>query len=198
VHRSIADEFRTKLLARIAQLQTGNHLEDPDVSLSGLFTPASARNVISLVESAVTKGATLLAGDMAAPTGPNKTIVRPHVLEGVTPDMDLFHKESFGPILCLSTFDTDDEAVAAANDSEFSLCASVFGGDVMRSLALARRVRAGSCHVNGPTVYVEATLPNGGVGGASGYGRFGGVAGVEEFTERKIISLAERGQKYNI
>ncbi|KAL1880079.1 hypothetical protein Daus18300_001442 [Diaporthe australafricana] len=196
VHRSIMAEFKAKLLERIGKLRTGNHMEDPDVSISGLFTPASAAGVLKLLESAVEKGAKLIAGDMAV-AGPNKTILCPHVLEGVTPDMDVFHKESFGPIMCLFEFDTDDEAVASANNSDFSLCASVFSRDVMRALDVARRVRAGSCHVNGPTVYIEATLPNGGVGGSSGYGRFGGIAGVEEFTERKIISLASPGQKYN-
>lgn len=196
VHRSIAGEFREKLLARVAGLKTGNHLEDPEVSISGLFTPASAAGVLRLMEAAVEKGARVIAGDMAV-SGPNKTIMCPHVLEGVTPEMDVFHKESFGPILCLFEFDTEEEAIASANDSDFSLCASVFSRDVMRALDVARRVRAGSCHVNGPTVYIEATLPNGGVGGSSGYGRFGGIAGVEEFTERKIISLASPGQKYN-
>ncbi|KAH8780961.1 aldehyde dehydrogenase domain-containing protein [Diaporthe sp. PMI_573] len=197
VHRSIMDEFRTKILERIAQLRTGNHIEDPDVSISGLFTPASAANVLKLMESAVEKGAKVIAGDMAI-SGPNKTIMCPHVLEGVTAEMDVFHKESFGPILCLFEFDTEEEAIASANNSDFSLCASVFSRDIMHALNVARQVRAGSCHVNGPTVYIEATLPNGGVGGSSGYGRFGGIAGVEEFTERKIISLAAPGQKYNI
>lgn len=197
MHKSIMEEFRTKLLDRIAKLRTGNHIEDPDVSISGLFTPASAGNVLKLLESAVEKGAKVITGDMTI-SGPNKTIMCPHVLEGVTPEMDVFHKESFGPILCLFEFDTDEEAIASANNSDFSLCASVFSRDIMRGLDVARRVRAGSCHVNGPTVYIEATLPNGGVGGSSGYGRFGGIAGVEEFTERKIISLASPGQKYNI
>lgn len=196
VHRSVIVEFREKLLARIAGLRTGNHLEDPEVSISGLFTPASAASVLRLMESAVEKGAKVIAGDMAI-SGPNRTIMCPHVLEGVTPEMDVFHKESFGPILCLFEFDTEEEAIASANNSDFSLCASVFSRDTMRALDIARRVRAGSCHVNGPTVYIEATLPNGGVGGSSGYGRFGGIAGVEEFTERKIISLASPGQKYN-
>ncbi|KAL2289468.1 hypothetical protein FJTKL_01742 [Diaporthe vaccinii] len=196
VHRSIMAEFREKLLARVAELKTGNHLEDPDVSISGLFTLDSAAGVLRLMESAVEEGATVIAGDMAI-SGPNRTIMRPHVLEGVTPEMDVFHKESFGPILCLFEFDTEDEAIESANNSDFSLCASVFSRDIMRALDVARRIRAGSCHVNGPTVYIEATLPNGGVGGSSGYGRFGGIAGVEEFTERKIISLAAPGQKYD-
>lgn len=196
VQKSIMPEFRSKLLERIAKIKTGNHMEDENVSISGLFTPASAARVLDWLKAAVEKGAKVVTGDLQV-SGPNKTIIAPHVLEGITPEMDLFDKESFGPVVCLFEFDTEDEAIAAANNSEFSLCASVFSKDVMRALDIARQIRAGSCHVNGPTVYIEATLPNGGVGGSSGYGRFGGIAGVEEFTERKIISLAKPGQRYH-
>lgn len=196
VHERIIDEFRAKLVARIAQIKTGNHMEDEDVSISGLVTPASAARVLGWLQAAADQGARVVAGDLRV-SGPNQTIVAPHVLEGVTPAMALYGEESFGPVVCLFAVATDDEAVARANASAFSLCASVFSRDVMRALAVARRVRAGSCHVNGPTVYIEATLPNGGVGGSSGYGRFGGIAGVDEFTERKIISLATPGQKYH-
>lgn len=196
VHESIAETFTAALLERIAHVWVGNHLEDAGVSMSGLCSPAAAERVLAMVRDAVDAGARLLTGDMQA-TGPNGTIVRPHVLSGVTPAMDVFRRESFGPVLALATFAGDDEAVALANDSDYSLCASVFSRDVMRALTVARRVRAGSCHVNGPTLYIEATLPNGGTGGGSGYGRFGGIAGVEEFTERKIVSLAEPGQRYD-
>lgn len=196
VHQRIMDEFKQKLLDRIATLKTGNHMEDPDVSLSGLFTPASASRVLAWLKAAVEKGAQVVAGDLAV-TGPNKTIICPHVFEKVTPDMDLFSKESFGPVVCLFEFATDQEAIDSANASEFSLCASVFSRDIMRALDVAREVRAGSCHVNGPTVYIEPTLPNGGVGGSSGYGRFGGIAGVEEFTERRMVSLVKPGKKYH-
>lgn len=195
VHSDIMPEFKQKLLARAGALKCGNHLEEKDVSISGLYTPTSATRVLGLVQSAVDAGATLLAGDLQI-HGPNNTIMRPHILEGVTRAMDLYHHESFGPVIVLLQFETDDGAIALANDSDFSLCASIFSRDIVHALDLAKEVRAGSCHVNGPTVYIEATLPNGGVGGSSGYGRFGGMAGVEEFTERKIISLAQPGIKY--
>ena len=178
VHKSIAPAFKAALLKRVKAIKVGNHIDDADVSISGLFTPESAARVQQLLKQAVDEGAELLTGDLQV-TGPNKTIVAPHILQGVTPEMDIFDKESFGPVFYLAEFDTDDEAVAMANNSQFSLAASVFSRDVMRALDVARQVRAGSCHVNGPTVYIEATLPNGGTGGSSGYGRFGGIAGVE-------------------
>jgi acyl-CoA reductase-like NAD-dependent aldehyde dehydrogenase len=196
LHRSISGDFKKKLLRKVEGLKCGNHLEDPDVSISGLITPASATRVLGLIIAAVNGGASLLTGDMKI-TGPNNTIVGPHILEGVTPDMDIAHKESFGPVMILSEFGSDEEAIASANNSDFSLCASVFSRDVMRAMDIARQVRAGGCHINGPTVYVEAPLPNGGTGGGSGYGRFGGMAGVEEFTERKIITLAKPGMRFH-
>jgi len=195
VHRAVMGPFRERLLKRVGELRCGNHLEDGEVTISGLFTAASAARVQALLQAAVDGGARMLAGDLGI-AGPNKTIIAPHVLEGVTPEMDIFHKEAFGPTLLLSEFDTDEEAVAQANNTEFSLCASVFSKDIMRAMDVARQIRAGSCHINGPTVYVEAPLPNGGTGGSSGYGRFGGMAGVEEFTERKIITLAKPGMRF--
>lgn len=195
VHSSIANQFRTELVRRVGGLKCGNHLETPDVSVSGLYTPSSCARVVALVQEALEQGAELLAGSTAI-FGPNKSILAPIILDKVSSDMSIFHKETFGPVICLTECSSDEQAVALANDSDFSLCASVFSKDIMRALQAARKVRAGSCHVNGPTVYIEPTLPNGGTGGSSGYGRFGGVAGIEEFTEKKIISLAQPGMKY--
>ncbi|CAI4216050.1 unnamed protein product [Parascedosporium putredinis] len=196
VHKSIMGQFKEELLARTKQLKCGNHLVDRDVSISGLYMPASAKRVIELVQSAVDGGATLLMGDLQI-DGPNKTIVRPHILQGVMREMDLYHQESFGPVMILIEYETDEQSVELANDSDFSLCASIFSRDIMRAMEMAKEVRAGSCHINGPTIYIEPTLPNGGVGGSSGYGRFGGIAGIEEFSERKIISLAQSGMKFH-
>ncbi|XXH00971.1 hypothetical protein Hte_007322 [Hypoxylon texense] len=195
VHNSVAEKFKGALLRRTKSIRVGNHEEDPEISISGLFSAASAKRVQALLDGAVASGAKLLCGDIST-SGPNETIMSPHVVDAVTPAMDIFHKESFGPLICLSPFETDEEAVSLANSTDFSLCAAVFSRDVMRALDIARRVRAGSCHINGPTVYIEATLPNGGTGGSSGYGRFGGIAGVYEFTEPKIISLGKSGMRY--
>ncbi|KAJ9612040.1 hypothetical protein H2200_003635 [Cladophialophora chaetospira] len=195
VHHSKADTFTKQLVDRARKVRYGNHLELPDVSMSGLYSCQSAARVVGMVKKAVEQGAELLLGDMKA-TGPNQTIVGPHVLRGVSCDMQIFQEESFGPLIVISEAGSEQEAIELANDSDFSLCASVFSQDVLRAMEVAKQVRTGSCHIYGPTVYIEATLPNGGTGGASGYGRFGGVAGVEEFTERKIISLVKPGLRY--
>lgn len=196
LHESIAESFKNALLERVKSLRVGNHAEDPNVSISGLFTPVSTKRVQKLLSDAVSSGAKLLCGDVSA-SGPNLTIMAPHVVDAVTPSMEIFQRESFGPLVCLTTFTTDDEAISLANNSEYSLSAAVFSKDVMRALDIARQVRAGSCHVNNPSVYIANGTPNGGVGGSSGYGRFGGMAGVQEFTELKIISLGKSGVKFS-
>ncbi|KAK7921584.1 aldehyde dehydrogenase [Apiospora marii] len=197
VHESVAEEFKQLLVKRVAEIKVGDPAEDDTVSISGLFSPVHARRVKEMLEAARGAGARLLLGDLNL-VGPRGTIMGPHILDGVTPDMDIFRRESFGPLVCLTEFrgDDDEEAVRLANDSEYSLSGAVFSRDVMRALAVARRMRAGACHVNGSTIFFEPTVPNGGTGGSSGYGRFGGMAGVEEFTQRKIITLAKGDMKY--
>jgi acyl-CoA reductase-like NAD-dependent aldehyde dehydrogenase len=197
VDNSIADAFVKLLVERIAKIKVGNHIEDPSVSLSGLCCCAAPKRILSIIDSAVDEGANLVVGDRKI-SGPNKTILQPHVLDNVRPSMSIFQEETFGPIICITQVASDDEAIAVANNSEYSLCASVFTRNVLKGMEFAQRIRAGSCHVNGPTVYIEPTLPNGGTGGRSGYGRFGGIAGVEEFTERKIVSLCQPGMKYSL
>ncbi|KIX07981.1 uncharacterized protein Z518_02635 [Rhinocladiella mackenziei CBS 650.93] len=197
VDESIADKFNELLLQRVSRIKIGNHLEDHSVSLSGLHSPGLASRVLSLVDEAVSAGACLIAGDRTS-TGPRKTIVQAHVLDKVTPEMGIFHEETFGPVICVTHVSSIDEAIDVANNSEYSLCASVFTRDVMAGLDVAKQVKSGSCHVNAPTVFIEPTLPNGGVGGRSGYGRFGGTAGIHEFTDQKITSLVVPGMKYPI
>ena len=88
-----------------------------------------------------------------------------------------------------------DDAVRIANDSDYGLAAAVFGRDVTRALSVAQRIECGVCHVNAATVFDEPQLPFGGVK-ASGYGRFGGRAAVEHFTELRTITIATGRQEY--
>ena len=99
-----------------------------------------------------------------------------------------FALESFGPIVGIIRAKDEEDAIALANDSEYGLSAAVFTRDTARGLKVARRIRSGICHVNGPTVHDEPQMPFGGVG-ASGYGRFGGKAGIDSFTELRWITI---------
>ena len=90
-----------------------------------------------------------------------------------------------------------EEALALANDTEYGLAAAVFGRDVTRALAVAKGIESGICHINAPTVHDEAQMPFGGVK-ASGYGRFGGKAAINEFTELRWITIQTEPQHYPI
>jgi acyl-CoA reductase-like NAD-dependent aldehyde dehydrogenase len=119
------------------------------------------------------------------------------VIDGVNSSMRIYGEESFGPVVCVVRVNGADEAVRVANDTEYGLSAAVFGRDIARALEVAKRIDSGICHVNGPTVHDEAQMPFGGVK-ASGYGRFGGKAGIAEFTELRWITIETGPQHYPI
>lgn len=195
VDEAIAGEFRSALVAKVKTITCGNHYEDRNVCLSGLFTPASAQRILKLITAAISQGAELILGDLQV-SGPNGTVMQPHILDKVTMDMEISSSETFGPVLCLYSAGSTSEAISIANASEFSLCASVYSKDLSRAMDAAKQIRAGTMHINGPTLYIEPPLPNGGTGGRSGYGRFGGMSGVEEFTEKKVLCIAHSSLVY--
>jgi acyl-CoA reductase-like NAD-dependent aldehyde dehydrogenase len=114
--------------------------------------------------------------------------MQPAIVDEVTPEMLVYQEESFGPIVSVLRFDSDEEAIRMANDSEYGLSSAVFSRDIGRAMAVARRIESGICHINGPTVHDEAQMPFGGVKG-SGYGRFGGKAAIAEFTDLRWITV---------
>jgi len=146
--------------------------------------------VQKLVGDAVKKGAKVIAG------GETKgTIMQGIVVDHVTPAMDLFREESFGPQVSITRVQSADEAVRLANDTEYGLSSAVFSRDVARALELAKRIESGICHINGPTVHDEAQMPFGGTK-ASGYGRFGGKTAIDEFTELRWITIQTTPRHY--
>jgi vanillin dehydrogenase len=121
----------------------------------------------------------------------------PTVVDHVTPAMRLFRDQSFGPIVAVTRVSGVEAAVAAANDTEYGLSSAVFGKDIARALAVAERIESGICHVNGATVHDEAQMPFGGTKG-SGYGRFGGKAAIDQFSEIRWITVETRRKQYPI
>jgi acyl-CoA reductase-like NAD-dependent aldehyde dehydrogenase len=110
------------------------------------------------------------------------------VVDRVTREMRLYSEESFGPVVAIVRAKDEEDAIRLANDSEYGLTAAVFSRDTARAIAVARRIRSGICHINGATVHDEAQMPFGGTK-ASGYGRFGGTAGIAEFTDLRWITM---------
>ena len=115
-------------------------------------------------------------------------MMAPTILDHVTPEMKVYHEESFGPLSAVVRVSSIDEAVAAANDTEYGLAASVFGQDVGRAEAVADRLDAGNRHVNMATVHDQAHMPFGGLK-ASGYGRFNGLEAINEFTDTVLTTV---------
>ncbi|RVC52697.1 aldehyde dehydrogenase, partial [Mesorhizobium sp. M4B.F.Ca.ET.088.02.2.1] len=188
VDEKVADEFVAKLAARAAQLPAG----DPrgHVVLGSLISSQAADKMEELVADAVAKGAKLVAGGKR--TG---TVVDATLLDHVTPSMRVYAEESFGPVKPVIRVKGEDEAVRVANDTEYGLSSAVFSRDIKRAMAVAARIQAGICHINGPTVGDEAQMPFGGVKG-SGYGRFGGKASIAEFTDLRWVTIEDPGQHY--
>ena len=116
------------------------------------------------------------------------------VIDRVTVQMRIYAEESFGPVVTIVRVKGDEEALRIANDTEYGLSAAVFSRDFARAWNLARRVESGICHINGPTVHDEPQMPFGGVK-ASGYGRFGGKAGVDQFTTLRWITV-QTGERH--
>jgi acyl-CoA reductase-like NAD-dependent aldehyde dehydrogenase len=114
-----------------------------------------------------------------------------------TPEMRVYSEESFGPLVSVIEVDGPDETVAVANDTEYGLSAAVFSENVPAALELAQRIESGICHINDTTVQDEPQMPFGGVK-ASGWGRFGGRAALEEFTELRWITVQELPRQYPI
>lgn len=188
VDDKVADEFVQRFAAKAGGLPYG----DPSghVVLGSVVNRATIEKVDALIKDAVAKGAEVVTGGAT-----DSTIMPATVVDKVTPDMRLYSEESFGPVVCVIRVSGVDEAVKVANDTEYGLSAAVFGKDVQRAMGVARRIESGICHINGPTVGDEAQMPFGGVK-ASGYGRFGGKAGVAEFTELRWITVEDAGQHY--
>jgi acyl-CoA reductase-like NAD-dependent aldehyde dehydrogenase len=109
--------------------------------------------------------------------------------------MRLYSEESFGPVKPVIRVKGEAEAVRVANDTEYGLSSAVFSRDIRRAFAVAARIQAGICHINGPTVGDEAQMPFGGVKG-SGYGRFGGKASIAEFTDLRWLTIEDPNQHY--
>ena len=191
VDETVADEFVAALDAKVAGLDAGDPEENGAV-LGPMISAAAAGFVSELIDDAIAKG-----GELHRGVAPRDSLVPASFVDRVTPDMRIYHEESFGPVAAVVRVNGDDEAVRVANDTQYGLSAAVFTRDINRALRVASRVQSGICHINGPTVHDEAQMPFGGVK-QSGYGRFGGRWGIPEFTEVRWITISTQKGQYPI
>jgi acyl-CoA reductase-like NAD-dependent aldehyde dehydrogenase len=185
VHHSIVEEFTARLVERVQGLGYGDP-RDPGTVVGPLINAAAANRVADLVEAATGDGAKVLVGG-GRPTG---AVYRPTVVSNVDADMPIFTEESFGPVCAVLAVRDDEQAVAIANDTPYGLTAGVLTEDLARGWDIARRLETGIVHVNDQSVDDEPQAPFGGVKG-SGYGRFGGRAGVDAFTDLRWITIQQ-------
>lgn len=182
VVETVADEFAARFKEKAGGMAVGDP-RDGNTPLGAVVDKRTVECVSVLIRDALDKGAEQLVGGNA-----DGVLMPAHVIDKVTPEMRLFRDESFGPIVAITRARDEAHAIELANDTEYGLSAAVYTGDTARGLKVARQIQSGICHVNGPTVHDEAQMPFGGVK-ASGYGRFGGKAGIEAFTELRWITI---------
>jgi acyl-CoA reductase-like NAD-dependent aldehyde dehydrogenase len=188
----VADEFARLFAEKVKGMPVG----DPAAGNTPLGAVVDRKTVdkcYALIEDAVGKGAELLTGGETT----QNVLMPAHLVDKVTPDMKLFREESFGPVVGISRARDEAHAIELANDTEYGLSAAVFTRDTARGIRVARQIQSGICHVNASTVSDEPQMPFGGVK-ASGYGRFGGKAGIDAFTELRWITFETEPGHYPI
>jgi aldehyde dehydrogenase (NAD+) len=187
VPRSHHDEIVELIAQNFAKVRHGDPA-DPNTFMGPLINERQRDKVDGMVQRAVAAGATLVTGGQRLDPG---YFYAPTLLTGVDPDSEIAQDEIFGPVLAVIAFDDDEDAVRIANNSIYGLAGAVFSRDQDRALAVARRIRTGSFSINGGN-YFSADSPFGGFK-QSGVGREMGVAGLEEFLERKTFAVPANG-----
>ncbi|CAM5479872.1 succinic semialdehyde dehydrogenase [Streptomyces spiroverticillatus] len=188
VHEKVYDAFRDELVRVTESLRLGSSY-DYDSDLGSLVSAARLAGVTAHVEDAVAKGAKVLIGGRARPDlGP--LFYEPTVLEGVTPEMDVCAAETFGPVVSLYPYATDDEAVALANRGTYGLSASIWSKDTREAARLAALLRSGSVNVNDGAAAAAGSIEAemGGMGD-SGLGRRHGAEGIRKYTENQTVAV---------
>jgi benzaldehyde dehydrogenase (NAD) len=190
VHRSVADDYVALLSERARRLRTGDPYRE-DVDLGPIVNEQQLARVDGIVRRSVEGGARVAEGGTH-----DGLFYRPTVLADVTTDLPAWTDEIFGPVAPVVTFETDAEAIALANSSQYGLAGAVYSRSISRGLAIANRIRAGMVHVNDQTINDEAIIPFGGMGLSGNGGRFGGEANYETFTEWQWITIRDEPKSF--
>lgn len=191
----IDNKVEKQFLAEVTKIFQENrdalhyYTKGPSQQVRALFSSASAKRANEIVDDTLKQGAQVHAGDPSA-VNVEKAQIPPMVISGTKPDMRLFIEEAFAPLLAVTTFTTDEEAVKLANSTSAGLAASVYGSNETRALQVANQIESGQVHINSITVHDHPTVPHGGWK-ESGYGRFNGIEGIKEFTQTRTITMTQ-------
>ena len=185
VHESLASAYVDALRDKAQQLRMGDPYRE-DVQLGPIVNEKQVRRVDDIVRRSVDGGARLVTGGTY-----EGLFYQPTVLADVTQAMPAWTDEIFGPVAPVTTFRTDEEAVALANSSDYGLVGSVYSRSISRGLSIANRIKAGMVHVNDGTLNDEATIPFGGTGLSGNGTRYGGEANLDNFTEWQWVTVRD-------
>ena len=189
VEKPIAQEFTQKFVQKVSTFKVGNPKE-PDTIIGPLINKQQFNQVKKSVDAAVRDGAKILYGGKS-----EGLCYYPTVLTNVKLGTPFACEETFGPVVSVIEVKDEEEALAVANDTPYGLSAGVFTRDFAKGLTIAERIESGIVHINDQTVHDEPQVPFGGVKD-SGWGRFGGHAALEEFTELRWISVQRTARQY--
>ena len=189
VHEKIYDDFLQKFVTRAGKIKTGNTAEKLNTN-GPLINNRQVERVKSQIDDAINKGAKVVLGG-----GGNGRFVEPTILTNVTPDMDVWRDETFGPVAVVASFKTDAEAIILNNDTEYGLSCGIITRNEQRALDMSQHLETGMCHVNCSSINDETHAPFGG-SKASGIGRHGGKWAMETFTETRWITMDRGGRPY--
>jgi 5-carboxymethyl-2-hydroxymuconic-semialdehyde dehydrogenase len=184
--RAIYHDLVARLAARAERIRVGDP-SDPATEIGALVHPEHYARVLSYVQAGLDEGARLVAGGSRPPTQPAGNYLAATVFADVEPWMRIFREEIFGPVVCVTPFDREADAIALANDTSYGLAAYLWTRDLARAHRLAGAVQAGMTWINSHNVR-DLRTPFGGVK-ASGLGREGGAHSLDFYTESRIVHV---------
>jgi acyl-CoA reductase-like NAD-dependent aldehyde dehydrogenase len=189
VDKTVAASFTEKFVKKVSGLQVGNP-NDPATIIGPIINKSQLEDIKTSVDDAIRDGAKVLCGAKT-----DGRCYYPTVLANVKPGSPFSCEETFGPVVSIIEVENEEQAIAIANETAYGLSASVITNDFNKGLSIAERIESGIVHINDQTVHDEPQVPFGGIKD-SGWGRFGGRSGLEEFTELRWISMQRSPRQF--